>query len=222
MEPIPPLNGVARRRILTPLVFALGILFSVGLLHSRLAALYAQSAAAPAELPRLPADFPDPELIIPSGAGFQRLVPSQGLLLIQGPRRLLGQQEVSLCDQRASTSATAPLLPLYVGWDWAQAREAAAANLAAQPPRPANYGLKNPLLDDGPGGVDVPAFTVTMELASAPLRPYADAEPLQATVRDRRPVLLLADTAASGSGPALTFRRDLWLLWNAGEPPQAE
>ena len=222
MEPIPPLNGVARRRILTPLVFALGILFSVGLLHSRLATLYAQSAAAPAELPRLPADFPDPELIIPSGAGFQRLVPSQGLLLIQGPRRLLGQQEVSLCDQRASTSATAPLLPLYVGWDWAQAREAAAANLAAQPPRPANYGLKNPLLDDGPGGVDVPAFTVTMEPASAPLRPYADAEPLQATVRDRRPVLLLADTAASGSGPALTFRRDLWLLWNAGEPPKAE
>lgn len=63
-------------------------------------------------------------------------------------------------------------------------REAAAANLAAQPPRPANYGLKNPLLDDGPGGVDVPAFTVTMEPASAPLRPYADAEPLQATVRD--------------------------------------
>ena len=221
MEPIPSLNGAARRRILTPLLFALGILFSVGLLHGRLATLYARPAATPAASPRLPAEFPDPELIVPAGAGFQRLVPSQGLLLSQGPRRLLGQQEVSLCDQRASTSATAPLLPLYVGWDWAQARAAAAANLAAQPPRPANYGLKNPLLDDGPGGVDVPAFAVTMEPASAPLRPYTDDEPLQATVRDRRPVLLLADTAASSPGPTLAFRRDLWLLWNDNQPSNA-
>ena len=221
MEPIPPLNSFARRRVLTPLLFALGILFSISLLYGRLATLYARPTAAPTTSPRLPAEFPDPELIVPADAGFQRLVPSQGLLLIQGPRRLLGQQEVSLCDQRASTSAAAPLLPLYVGWDWVQARAAAAANLAAQPPRPANYGLKNPLLDDGPGGVDVPAFAVMMEPASAPLRPYADDEPLQVTVRDRRPVLLLADTAASSPGPALAFRHDLWLLWNAGEPSDA-
>ena len=222
MEPIPPLNGAARRPILTPLLFALGIVLSVGLLHGRLAALYARPAAVPASLPRLPAEFPDPELIIPAGDDFQRLIPGQGLLLIQGPRRLLGQQEVSLCDQRASTSADATLLPLYVGWDWAQAREAAAANRAAQPPRPAHYGLKNPLLDDGPGGVDAPAFAVTVEPAGAQLRPYADEEPLLVTVRDRRPVLLLADTAASGPGPALEFRRDLWLLWNAGAPADAE
>ena len=223
MEPIPSLNGAVYRRTLTPLLFALGILLSVGLLYGRLAALYTQPAAVPVELPRLPTDFPDPELTIPSGSGFQRLAPSQGLLLIQGPRRLLGQQEVSLCDQRVSTSATAAtLLPLYIGWDWAQAREAAVANLAAQPPRPAHYGLKNPLLDDGPGGVDVPAFAVTMEPVSAPLRPYTDNEPLQVTIRDRRPVLLLADTTASGSGPALAFRRDFWLLWNAGESSSAE
>ena len=218
MELIPPLNGAARRRVLTPLLFALGILFSVGLLYGRLTTLYARPTAVPPASPRLPAGFPDPELIVPAGAGFQRLVPGQGLLLIQGPRRLLGQQEVSLCDQRASTSTAATLLPLYVGWDWAQAREAAAANLTAQPPRPAHYGLKNPLLDDGPGGVDVPAFAVTVEPASAPLRPYADAEPLQVTVRDRRPVLLLADTAANGPGPTLAFRHDLWLLWNDDEP----
>ena len=222
MEPIPTLNGAARRRILTLLLFVLGILLSVGLLHGRLAALYARPAAVPAAPPRLPAAFPDPELTVPASAGFQRLVPSQGLLLIQGPRRLLGQREVSLCDQRAAASADATLLPLYVGWDWAQAREAAAANLSAQPSRPAHYGLKNPLLDDGPGGVDAPAFAVTVEPVGAPLRPYADEEPLRVTLRDRRPVLLLADTAASDAGPALPFRRDLWVLWNASEPLDAE
>ncbi|MDS4032249.1 MAG: penicillin-binding transpeptidase domain-containing protein [Candidatus Contendobacter sp.] len=221
MVSIPPLNGAARRRTLTPLLFVLGILLSVGLLHGRLATLYARPAAVPAEPSRLPVGFPDPELIVPADDGFRPLVPSQGLLLIQGPRRLLGQQEVSLCDQRAATT-TATLLPLYVGWDWARVREAAIANLSAQPPRPPHYGLKNPLLDDGPEGVDVPTFAVTMEPASAPLRPYADEAPLRATVRDRRPVWLLADTAASGSGPTLAFRRDLWLLWNAGEPADAE
>lgn len=219
MAPIPLLNGTDRRRILTPLLFALGILLSVGLLHGRLADLYARPAAVPAAPPRLPVEFPDPELTVPADAGFQRMVPSQGMLLIQGPRRLLGQEEVSLCDQRAAASADATLLPLYVGWDWTQARAAAAANLAAQPPRPAHYGLKNPLLDDGPGGVDAPAFAVTVEPAGAPLQPYADEEPLWVTVRDRRPVLLLADTAVSGPGPTLAFRRDLWLLWNAGELP---
>ncbi len=222
MEPILSLNGAARRRILTPLLFVLGILSSIGLLHRWLVALYARPAAVPTATAPLPADFPDPELMVPAGDGFQRMVPSQGLLLIQGPRRLIGQREISLCAQRAAASAAATLLPLYVGWDWAQAREAAAANRAAQPPRPAHYGLKNPLLDDGPGGVDVPAFAVTVEPAGAPLRPYADEEPLWLTVRDRRPVLLLADTAASGPGPALAFRRDLWLLWNAGESAAAE
>ena len=222
MEPIPPLNGVARRRILTPLLFALGILLCVGLLHGRLAALYAQPTAVPAASPRLPAEFPDPELIVPADAGFQRLVPGQGLLLIQGTRQVLAQQDVSLCDQRAAVSADATLLPLYVGWDWAQAREAAAANLSAQPPRPAHYGLKNPLLDDGPGGVDIPAFAVTVEPADAPLRPYVDGELLRVTVRDRRPVLLLADTAASGAGPVQAFQRDVWLLWNAGVPSDTE
>ncbi|MFO1423592.1 MAG: penicillin-binding transpeptidase domain-containing protein [Candidatus Competibacteraceae bacterium] len=221
MISIPPLNGAARRRMLTPLLFVLGILSSVGLLHGRLATLYAQPAAVPAEPSRLPAGFPDPELIVPAGDGFRPLVPSQGLLLIQGPRRLLGQQEVSLCDQRASTSTAATLLPLYVGWDWTQAREAAIANRSAQPPRPAHYGLKNPLLDDGPGGVDVPAFAVTTEPANAPPRPYADEAPLRVTVRDHRPVWLLTDTAASGPGPALAFRRDLWLLWNAGATSDA-
>ncbi len=220
MISIPPLNGAARRT-LTPLLFVLGILSSVGLLHGRLATLYAQPAAVPAEPSRLPTGFPDPELTVPAGDGFRLLVPSQGLLLIQGPRRILGQQEVSLCDQRAARSAAAPLLPLYIGWDWTQAREAAIANRSAQPPRPAHYGLKNPLLDDGPAGVDIPAFAVTVESTGAPLLPYADDDPLRVTVRDRRPVLLLADTATSGSGPALAFRRDLWLLWNAGEPADA-
>ena len=218
MEPIPTLNRTAHRWSFIPLIFTLGILLTVSLLHDRLAALYARPAAVPVSLPRLPVEFPDPELVVPAGAGFQALVPSQGLLLIEGPRQLIGQRDIALCDQRATAAADAALLPLYVGWDWAQAREAAAANLNAQPPRPAHYGLKNPLLDDGPGGVDAPAFVVTLDPATAPLRPYAEEEPLLVTVRDRRPVLLLADTAARNTGPALAFRRDLWLLWNAGEP----
>ncbi|MDS4039582.1 MAG: penicillin-binding transpeptidase domain-containing protein [Candidatus Competibacter sp.] len=216
MEPIPNLNRSARRRIWPAIPVVLLVALSVGLLHGCLAALYARPAAVPAAPARPPAGLPDETVTIPAGGGFQKVALRRGLLLVRGPTRLIGQEEVSLCDQHRDASAAAALLPLYVGWDWAQLRAAAAANLAAKPPRPANHGLKNPLLDDGPGGVDVPAFELALEPAGAPLRPYADDRPLLLTLHDHRPVLLLADTAETGAGPMLPFRRDLWLLWNAG------
>lgn len=208
------LNRGPRRRPWRPVLFGLVVLASAALLHGRLAAIYAPEPAVTATR-QLPVGFPDARLDVPAVVGWQRLASSQGVLLAHGPARLLGQTTVSLCDQRVSTAANATLLPLYIGWDWPQARAAAQANRNAQPPRLAHDGLKNLLLDDGPGGVDIPAFTVTTQPMGAPIRAYAQAEPLLATLQDRRPVLLLADTAASSAGPALAFQRDFWLLWNA-------
>lgn len=212
------LNGAAHRPSWASTLFALSILVSCALLYAQLAALYAPVTTTGLTTARLPAGFADTVLDIPAGIGFQRVIPRQGVLLLHGPWELLGQAGVSLCDQRASQAANATLLPLYVGWDWQRAQAAASANRTAEPPRPAHDGLKNLLLDDGPAGIDIPAFTVTTRPGGAPLRPYRDQEPLLVTVRDPRPVELLADTAASGAGPTLAFQRDLWMLWNANEP----
>ena len=215
MEPIPNLNNAERRRIPPVVLFVLLVGLSVGFLHGRLADLYARPASVPTQPLRLPAEWPDEAVTVPAGSGFQWVALRRGGLLVPGPSRLIGQEEVSLCDQRRDASADAPLLPLYVGWDWAQLRAAAAANLAARPPRPANYGLKNPMLDDGPEGVDVPAFQLALDPFGTPLRPLTEDQFLRLTLHDRRPVFLLADTAETGAGPALVFQRDLWLLWNA-------
>ena len=108
------------------------------------------------------------------------------------------------------------MAPLYVGWDWSRLRKSPPPIVPAHPSQPMDGGLKNPLLDDGPDGVDVPAFVVTTEPAGMPPRSYADAGSLRVTLHDQRPVLLLADTAETGAGPALAFQRDFWLLWNVG------
>ncbi len=222
MEPIPNLNNAERRRIPPVVLFVLLVGLSVGFLHGRLADLYARPASVPTQPLRLPAEWPDEAVTVPVGGGFQWVTLRRGGLLARGPGRLIGQEEVSLCDQRRDGSPDAPLLPLYVGWGWAQLRAAATANLAARPPRPANYGLKNPMLDDGPEGVDVPAFQLALDPVGTPLRPLTEDQFLRLTLRDRRPVLLLADTAETGAGPALAFHRDLWLLWSAGAAPAGD
>ncbi|MDS4070096.1 MAG: hypothetical protein RKO24_10815, partial [Candidatus Competibacter sp.] len=127
MEPIPNLNRSARRRIWPAIPVVLLVALSVGLLHGRLVALYARTAAVPAPPARPPAGLPDETVTIPGGGGFQKVALRRGLLLVRGPTRSISQEEVSLCDQRRDASAAA-LLPLYVGWDWAQLRAAAAAN----------------------------------------------------------------------------------------------
>ena len=68
MEPIPTLNRTAHRWSFIPLIFALGILLTISLLHGRLAALYARPAAVPVSLPRLPVE--------PAPPGEQRGRPS--------------------------------------------------------------------------------------------------------------------------------------------------
>ncbi len=216
MKSVSTLNRAAPRRLLPSVLFVLGVALGMGALWAQLAAIYARPTSLPAPPARLPAGLPAEAVTIPAGNGFQPVVPRRGLLLVRGPVRLIGQQDLSLCDQSADSAAGPVMAPLYVGWDWRWLREAAAANRAARPPRPADQGLRNSLLDDGPGGVDLPAFVVTSEPAGASLRPYAGEGSLRVTLHDRRPVGLLADTAEMGEGPTLAFRRDLWLLWNAG------
>jgi len=218
MEPISKLNQrPAPRRIRRSWLLLLCVALSVALLYRQLATLYARPTPTAAPMrARLPVDGPNEAVIIPVGPGFQRIALRHGLLLASGPdQRLIGQQSLSLCEQQRDPAA-ATLLPLYVGWDWAQLREAAMANLTAQPPRPAHYGLKNPLLDDGPDGIDIPAFQMTAATDETALRPYGDAEALRLTLRDRRPALWLADTGETTAGPTLAFRDDAWLLWNGG------
>ncbi len=216
MKSVSTLNRAVSRRLLLPALFALGVVLGMGALWTQLAAIYTRPTPLPVSPTRLPAGLPAEAATIPAAEGFQPVSLRRGLLLIRGPARLIGQQDLSLCDQGAGSAADPVMAPLYVGWDWPRLREAAAANRAARPPRPADEGLKNSLLDDGPDGVDVPAFAVTSESVGTPPRPYVDAGSLRVTLYDRRPVLLLADTTETGAGPALAFRRDLWLLWNAG------
>lgn len=216
MEPISKLNqSSAPRRIRRSWLLLLCVGLSVALLYRQLATLYARPTPTAAPMrTRLPVAGPNEAVTIPAGPGFQRIALQQGLLLASGPdQRLIGQQSLSLCEQQRDPTA-ATLLPLYVGWDWAQLREAAMANLTAQPPRPAHYGLKNPMVDDGPGGIDVPAFQIAAATDETALRPYGDGETLRLTLRDQRPALLLADTGDTAAGPVLAFRYDAWLLWN--------
>ncbi|QQS54769.1 MAG: hypothetical protein IPM89_02660 [Candidatus Competibacteraceae bacterium] len=216
MKSVSILNRAASRRLLPSALFVLGVVLGMGALWAQLAAIYTRPTPLPAAPARLPAGLPEEAVTVPAEAGFQSISLRQGLLLVRGPDRPIGQQDLALCDQSVDSAAGPVMAPLYVGWDWPRLREAAAANRAARPSRPMDGGLKNSLLDDGPDGVDVPAFAVTAEPAGGPPRPYADAGSLRVTLYDRRPVLLLADTAETGTGPALAFRRDLWLLWNAG------
>ena len=216
MKSVSTLNCAASRRLLPSVLFALGVALGVGALWAQLAAIYTRPTPLPAAPARLPAGLPEEAVTIPAGAGFHLIIPRHGLLLVRGPGQPIGQQDLALCDQSIDSTAGPIMVPLYVGWDWSRLREVAAANRAAHPSQPMDGGLKNPLLDDGPDGVDVPAFVVTTEPAGMPPRSYADAGSLRVTLHDQRPVLLLADTAETGAGPALAFQRDLWLLWNVG------
>ena len=216
MNSVSTLNRATPRRLLPLIPFALGVAL-LGGLWAQLTAIYARPTPLPVSPARLPAGLPAEAATVPAGEGFQPMVLRRGLLLVRGPTRLIGQQDLSLCEQSTDSAAGPIMAPLYVGWDWPGLLESAAANRAARPPRPADEGLKNSLLDDGPGGMDIPAFAVTSDLADASLRPHAaGAGSLRVTLYDRRPVLLLADTGETDAGPALAFRRDLWLLWNAG------
>lgn len=216
MKSVSTLNCAASRRLLPSVLFALGVALGVGALWAQLAAIYTRPTPLPAAPARLPAGLPTEAVTIPAGAGFHLIIPRHGLLLVRGPGQPIGQQDLALCDQSVDSAAGPIMAPLYVGWDWSRLREVAAANRAAHPSQAMDGGLKNPLLDDGPDGVDVPAFVVTTEPAGMPPRSYADAGSLRVTLHDQRPVLLLADTAETGAGPALVFQRDLWLLWNVG------
>ena len=216
MKSVSTLNCAASRRLLPSVLFALGVALGVGALWAQLAVIYTRPTPLPAAPARLPAGLPEEAVTIPAGPGFHLIIPRHGLLLVRGPGQPIGQQDLALCDQSVDSAAGPIMAPLYVGWDWSRLREVAAANRAAHPSQPMDGGLKNPLLDDGPDGVDVPAFVVTTEPAGMPPRSYADAGSLRVTLHDQRPVLLLADTAETGAGPALAFQRDLWLLWNVG------
>ncbi len=216
MKSVSTLNCAASRRLLPSVLFALGVALGVGALWAQLAAIYTRSTPLPSAPARLPTGLPEEAVTIPAGPGFQLIILRHGLLLVRGPGQPIGQQDLALCDQSVDSVAGPPVMaPLYIGWDWPRLREVAAGR-AVHSSQPMDGGLKNPLLDDGPDGMDVPAFVVTTDPAGMPTRPYADAGSLRVTLHDQRPVLLLADTAETGTGPALAFQRDLWLLWNVG------
>lgn len=213
MNPVLTLNRIASRRSLAHILLVLGVMLGVGALWMQLTGIYARPKPVPAPPMRLPAGLPDAAMNIPDGRGFQPIIPPHGLLLVHGPDRLIGQQDLALCEQSTDSAAGSVMAPLSVGWDESQLRRAMTHPTTFPQPL---QNLKNPLLDDGPDGVDIPAFSVVAEPADAPLLPYASAGSFRLTLHDKRPVLLLADTAESSQGPTLIFRRDLWLLWNQG------
>ncbi len=213
------------RRLSVPLLFALLTLAGVLLLGRQLAAIYREPSASAAEPARFPPALAGERFSVPADAGFHRIPLNGGTLLVEGPHRLVGQARVSLCDQRARRDdPNSPLIRLYIGWDWDRIREVVAANLASTPPREAASGLKNPLLDDGPGGVDAPAVVLDTEPPGTPLAATDAPEArLRLTLHDsRRPLAGLSDAASDlghGAASTLSFRRDAWLLWDAGTTP---
>jgi cell division protein FtsI/penicillin-binding protein 2 len=211
------------RRLSLPVLFGLIVAAGVFLLGRQLATLYQEPAATIAEPARFPPALAGERFGVPADAGFHRIALTGGTLLVEGPHRSVGQARVSLCDQRARSDPNSPLIPLYIGWDWTRIREAIDANLASVPPRPASFGLKNPLLDDGPGGADAPAVVLDTQPPGAPLPAFnAPESRLRLTLRDSRPLAGLSDTApdfSHGMASTLSFRQDAWLLWDAGAAP---
>ncbi len=204
MQPIPYLNHAPRGRryrwIGVALLALLLPLASVALLWTQLAALYQRPAvwAAPAASAALPTALAGVAVTIPDAGGFQIFSRAEGRLLVLGPHRLLGRQELSLCAQRAGPDEGATLLPLWIGWDWRQA----VATTQSQDGK-----LRNPLLDDGPSGVDVPALRLDAEVVAGTA--------LRLSLQDPRPLRILADGVLMASGALLQVQQDLWLLWRA-------
>ncbi|MCP5198139.1 MAG: hypothetical protein H6974_15395 [Gammaproteobacteria bacterium] len=211
------------RPLSLPIVFTLIIVAGVFLLGGQLGAIYQEPLAATAEPARFPAALAGAQVRVPEETGFHLIPLNEGMLLVEGPHRRVGQADVSLCDQRARSDPDSPLIPLYIGWDWTRIRAVIDANLAQVPPRPAAFNLKNPLLDDGPGGVDAPAVVLDTLPPGAALRPANTAESyLQLTLRDSRPLSGLSDLTAQlqpGGTPTLRFRHDAWLFWDADAAP---
>ncbi len=211
------------RRLSLPVLFGLITVAGVFLLGRQLAALYREPTTTSAEPALFPPALAGERFHVPADAGFHRIPLNGGTLLVEGPHRNAGQVSVSLCAQRARSDPASPLIPLYIGWDWTRIREVVAANLASTPPRPAAFGLKNPLLDDGPGGADAPAVVLDTEPPGAALPAFNAADSrLRLTLRDSRPLAGLSDAAPNlspGMAPTLSFRRDAWLFWEAGTAP---
>ena len=176
-------------------------LASVALLWTQLAALYQRPAvwAVPAASAALPTALAGVAVTIPGEGGFHLFNRAEGRLLVLGPHHLLGRQELSLCAQRAGADEGAALLPLWIGWDWRQA----AATAQGQGDK-----LRNPLLDDGPDGVDVPALRLDAEAAAGTA--------LRLSLQEPRPLRILADGVLMAvPGAVLQVQQDLWLLWQA-------
>lgn len=210
-------NSAAIRRRSIPVLFGLLIAAGVLLFLRQLAALYQQPVTDMAAPTRFPAALAGTQFQVSPNPGFHRQLLDKGVLLTDSGQPVIGQARVSLCDQRARASQDSPLIPLYIGWDWNRIQERINANLTHSPPREASFGLKNPLLDDGPGGVDVPAVVFDTQPSGTALQPTKAGGLLQVTVRDSRPVTGLSDAATelSGTPATLKLRQDAWLLWDA-------
>ena len=211
------------RRFFTVLLLVLIPAAGVVGLGRCLDAIYQEPVAAAAEPIRFPPALAGEPFRVPEDAGFHRIALNSGTLLVEGPHRVLGQARVSLCDQTRDSGSTSPLIPLYIGVDWSQIRQRIDANLASAPPRPASAGLKNPMLDDGPGGVDVPDIVLDTEPPGVALAAATVPDrPLRLTLRDRRTVTGVSDAApdlSHGAASTLSFHQDAWLLWDAGSAP---
>ncbi len=205
------------RRHAVQLLLALLVAVGVLLFLRQLAILYQQPVTDLAAPTRFPAALAGTQFTVSPEPGFHRQLLDKGILLTDSNPSVIGQARVSLCDQRARPTQGSSLIPLYIGWDWNRIQERIDANLSHNPPREAAFGLKNPLLDDGPAGVDVPAVVLDTQPAGTALQPAKAGGLLQLTVRDNRPLTGLSDAATdlSGTPATLKFHKDAWLLWEA-------
>ncbi len=214
--PKKPSQDITLRSFLIPVLLSVVVLGSVGLLAEQLAAIYRQPDTPTTEhASRFPATLAGKQFHIPAAAGFHRIDLNQNSLLIASAPKILGQARIALCDQRARNTPHSPLIPLHIGWDWNRIQQRIEANLTHNPPLPAAAGLKNPLLDDGPGGTDAPA--VVLDTHPAGISPGTNT-PLQLIIRDSRPLTGLSDhtfNITAGSPPTLPFQKEAWLLWDA-------
>lgn len=212
-----PLQWTARG-----LVFLAVILGCVYWMSLQLSSLYQQPTHDPAPTD-IPSALAGEHFTVPHTVGWYLQPLAQGTLLIRATQTALNRETIDLCDQRAHRQATnSALIPLYIGWDWAQLENVIAANRNADPPRPAHANLKNPLLDDGPDGVNVPALIVDTDPPGIGLADYSDAtSQLRITPRSNEAIAFLSDRSPrpvhsqAGHTPILRFHRDSWLFWEA-------
>ncbi len=191
-------------------------LASIGWVYHQFATLYARSAAPQHINP--PAALAGQHLTIPETVGFHLVPTATGVLLAHTGLTVKNQITLDLATQRVSAMADSPLLPLYVGWDWDAVQAFVRHNQAQQ--RPSHYGLKNPLLDDGSAGFDIPAFSIRTP-SRLPLT--ADDDPtgrLAIQYHDSKAITVLSDThliqnkRGQPSASPVIFHREAWVLWS--------